>query len=106
MKTKKTKTAFKAGDVLEAMIRFDGVNEDEDVEVLEKAYRLLILHVIKEENEGAVGITYVFVMQPVNWEDPYELMLGTNIYAFTEERLLKDSPKKVGHIDISPLLKA
>lgn len=105
MKTKKTKTAFKAGDVLETIIRFDGVNEDEDVEVLEEAYRLLILHVIKEESEEAVNITYVFVMQPVNWESPYELALGVNIHTFPEEDLLEQKPKKVGHIDISPLLK-
>lgn len=102
MKTKKIKTAFKAGDVLEATIRFDSVGDDE---FLEEAYRLLILQVIREENEEAVNITYVFVMQPVNWESPYELALGTNLYSFTEERLLEDSPKKVGHIDISPLLK-
>lgn len=102
MKTKKIKTAFKAGDVLEATIRFDSVGDDE---FLEEAYRFLILQVVREENEEAVSIAYVLVMQPVNWEDPYELMLGTNIYAFTEEGLLKDSPKKVGHIDISPLLK-
>lgn len=102
MKTKKTKTAFKAGDVLEATIRFDSVGDDE---FLEEAYRLLILHVIKEESEGAANITYVIVMQPVNWDSPYELELGANLYSLTEEQLLEESPKKIGHIDISPLLK-
>lgn len=102
MKTKKTKTAFKAGDVLEATIRFDSIGDEE---FLEEAYRLLILYVIKEESEEAVNITYVFVMQPVNWESPHELMLGVNVACFSEEDLLENSPKKVGHIDISPLLR-
>ena len=103
MKTKKTKTAFKAGDVLEATIRFDSIGDDE---FLEEAYRLLILHVIKEESDAATNIVYTFVMEPVNWESPYELTLGTNMYTFPEEDLLEHKPKKVGHIDISPLLKA
>ena len=102
MKTKKIKTAFKAGDVLEATIRFDSIGDDE---FLEEAYRLLILHVIKEESDAATKIVYTFVMEPVNWESPYELALGVNIHAFPEEDLLEQKPKKVGHIDISPLLK-
>lgn len=102
MKTKKIKTAFKAGDVLEATIRFDSIGDEE---FLEEAYRLLILYVIKEESEEAVRFVYVFVMQPVNWESPYELALGSNLCTLHGEDLLKQNPKKVGHIDISPLLK-
>ena len=102
LKNKKVKTAFKAGDVLEAVMRFDSVDFDDYS--LEETYRLLIMHVIKEESDEATEIRYTFVVQPVKWESPHEIVMKMAVCGFTEEQLLEYAPKKVGHIDISPLL--
>ena len=94
-------TKFKAGDILEAEIEFDSVDDEEP---LKEVYRFLILHVVREESEKVTSIVYVFIMEPKEWDTPYELTLGMTLNSFTQEQLLEHKPKKVGHIDISPLL--
>ena len=86
----KRRTFYRDGDVLDTII-------DEDNK---RQLRMVILYAFKHKSEDKTEVFYNLIVEPMEWEDIYDLSICTNFYTLSEE-YLKNTTKKVGHIDIS-----